>query len=182
MHVSLDGRAVDVPGAATLGELLDGITPLIDPTRLVTRVEVDGAPADGTDRDALARWRLVGGEVVTVGTEAPAEFAAARRREIPHHLRRLAELFAVAADGFATGAAADANRVLAAGARELGLVLELDRQLTELGAVGPGCDTVAATVRRIGPRLTDAEQGGRWAEVATLLAHELVPALRAAAA
>jgi len=83
------------------------------------------------------------------------------------------------ADGFAAGETVRANRGLAGAARELGLVLELDRRLVALDRGPSRCDGVAETVRRLGPRLEEAERGRRWQEVATLLAEELVPALRA---
>jgi hypothetical protein len=181
MRVSLDGETIEIPSPVNLGELMDGIGPRLDPTRLVTRVEVDGAPADASDRAALLGWRLAGAEAVTVVTEAPAEFAAARRREIPGHLRRIADLLTMVAHGIATGAETDANRVLAAAAHELGLVLELDRRLSALASTPSSCEAVAETVRRIGPQLTDAERGRRWQEVAQLLSDELVPVLRAGA-
>ena len=84
--------------------------------------------------------------------------------------------------GFVAGETVAANRGLAAAARELGLVLELDRQLAEIDAVPPGCAGVEDAVHHVGPRLEEAERARRWEEVATLLAEELVPALRATAA
>lgn len=179
MRVSVDGNEFEVPGATTLGELLEGVGPLIDPTRLVTELAVDDRPADATDRPALTAWRLNGAERVRVGTEAPEEFARVRRAEIGGHLARIADMLTAVANGFTTGLTVDANRVLSAAAQELGLVLELDQQLATLSGEAPGCEHVAATVGRIGDRLTEAERCQRWHEVAELLAGELVPALRA---
>jgi hypothetical protein len=169
---------VSVPGAATLAELLEGIGPHIDPERIVTEVEVDGAPADVTQALALARWRLRGEERVRIGTEAPLDFVRSRRAEIVQHLRRIATMLGAVAGGFATGRTVDANVVLAAAARDLGLVLELDQRLVQLGGGAPGCERVARTVERIGRSLTEAEREGRWHEVAQLLTDELVPALQ----
>ena len=182
MEVWIDGTRLDVPAGRTLAELLEGVAPHLDPVRLMTRLEIDGVAVDGTDPSVLAGWRLVGGEAVTIGTEAPAEFARARRREIPGHLGRIAELLAAVSAGFVAGETAAANRGLAAAARELGLVLELDRQLADIDAAPPGCVGVEDAVHRVGPRLEEAERARRWDEVATLLADELVPALRATAA
>jgi hypothetical protein len=179
MRVSVDGTDIEVPGASTLSELLEGIGPLIDPTRLVTELEVDGRDADATDRSTLAAWRLLGGETVRVGTESPDDFARTRRAQIASHLARIADMLQMVAHGFETGLTLDANRVLAEAARELGLVLELDHHLAELDGKGIGCAPIAAIVDRIGSRLTDAQRGERWAEVARLLSDELVPALRA---
>lgn len=178
MRVCLDGTDIEVPQAATLGELLEGIGPRIDPARIVTHVEVDGAPADSTDAGTLAAWRLGGREAVAVGTETPHEFARSRRAEIGGHLVRIADGLAAAAGRFAAGETTDANRILAAATRDLSLVLELDQQLATLESVEPGCGRVIEVVGRIGAQLTDAEQGQRWSEVARLLADELVPALR----
>jgi len=179
MQVSVDGTEFEVPGATTLGELLDGIGPMLDPSRLVTELSVDGAAADATDRPALAAWRLTGGEHVRVGTETPDEFARGRRAEIAVHLGRIADMLAAVAHGFTTGLTVDANRVLAAATRDLGLVLELDQHLARLGGGEPGCGRIAEAVERVGGRLTDAERERRWHDVARLLSDELVPALRA---
>jgi hypothetical protein len=182
MHVSLDDVPMEIPPAATLGELLEGIAPQIEPGRLVTQVEVNGSPADASDPALAARWRLAGGEAITIRTEAPAEFAAARRQQIAIHLRRIGDLLAAVADGFTAGDTMGANRGLAGAARELGLVLELDRRLVALDRAPSRCEGIAETVRRVGPRLEAAEQARRWHDVATLLVEELVPALRAVSA
>jgi hypothetical protein len=180
MRISIDETTTEVPAVPTLAELMDGIAPLLDPARLVTRLEVDGEATDPTDRAVLLQRRLSGTETVVVGTEAPADFAIKRRREVPEHLRRIAALLTVVADGMTRGQTADANTVLAAAVRELGLVLELDRRLAVL-APGPSpCEAVEAVVERIGSRLNAAESARRWGEVAQLLADELVPALQMA--
>jgi hypothetical protein len=180
MRVSLDGTEIDVPAATTLGELLDGLGPRIDPDRLLTSVQVDGTHADPTDAQQLAAWRLGGGDAIAIRTETPAEFARTRREEIGEHLRRIADRLALAADGLFAGETQLANRVLATAARELGLVLELDDGLAVLDGGTVRCTPVVETVRRIGRQLNEAEEGQRWAEVASLLTAELVPALRAA--
>lgn len=179
MRVHLDGRDLDVPTPATLGELIEGLAPEIDPVRIVTRLEVDGTAADPTDVPALAVWRLLGGEQVTIESMMPDELASAQRREIGAHVTRIADLLELAAGGLEAGETVDANRLLAAGTRELGLVLELDRQVALLGNTAPTCDAVCDTVQRIGIQLTDAERDQRWRDVARLLTAELVPALRA---
>ncbi len=181
MRISLDGRALSIPAATTLGELIEGVAPEIDPTRIVTRLEVDGIAADPTDVPALAVWRLLGEEQIVIESVTPAELAATRRREIGDYVSRIADLLELAAHGLVAGETMDANRLLAAGTRELGLVLELDHQVAVLGNTPTTCDAVCDAVRRIGPQLTDAERDRRWSEVATLLTSELVPALRASA-
>ena len=182
MHVRLDGSDVEVPAAATLAELLEGIAPHIEPSRLVTQVEVDGTAADPTDERALSAWRLGGREGIRVDTETPDGFACTRRAEIAGHLRRLADLISSAADGLAGGNAAEANRMLAVAARDLSLVLELDQAVGQLDGGTSRCLAVRTVVERIGTQLNEAEQAHRWSEVATLLSGELVPALRAGAA
>ena len=178
MRVALDGTEIDVPGATSLGDLLEGMRPYIDPSRLVTVIEVDGTAADATDGPALAAWRLRGEERVRIGTEAPEEFALTRRAEISRHLGRIADMLAAVANGLTTGLTTDANRVLAAAASELGLVLQLDQQLAQLEGSTPECTRIVAAVDRIGDRITAAEADKRWQEVAQLLSQELVPALR----
>lgn len=180
MQVSLDGASLAVGQAATLAELLDGLAPLIDPARIVTGVDVDGVPADATDDGSLAGWRLRGTETVRIETQTPREFAASRRNEVDEHLKRIAVLLSDAAAGLVAGETTQSNRRLAAATRDLGLVLALDRHLSLLDEVGARCEQVAAVVNQIGSRLTDAERGQRWNEVAQILESELVPALRAA--
>jgi hypothetical protein len=177
MHVSLDEVGMEVPAAGTLAELLEGITPHIDPARLVTVVCVNGDRVDCSDRGALSRCRLAGTEAIAVRTEAPIEFAQARRREIAGHVRHIAELFTSVVDRLVAGETARANRALSGAARALGLVLELDEQLGVLDGGRTDCGAIADAVRVIGPRLEAAERGQRWHEVATLLRDELVPAL-----
>ena len=179
MDVSVDGARIAVDAAATVEEVLEAVAPHVDPERLVTRLEIDGAALDVTDHAALAGRRLVGPESVAITTEAPAEFVRARRGEIPAHLARIADLLAAVAEGFSAGETVAANRGLAAAARELGLVLHLDRQLAALESVDPACGAIDAAIRRVGPRLELAERERRWSDVGALIAAELVPTLRA---
>ena len=179
MRVSLDGAEITLPEARTLGEVLQGLGPMIDPTRLVTELWVDGAPADSTDEAALAAWRLQGSETIRIGTETPLEFARSRRAQLSSHLRTIAELLIASANGLRTGETAAANTVLAEASRDLQLVLELDRSLATIDGGAPGCGAIAETVERIGERLNDAERARRWHEVAQLLSDELIPAIRA---
>jgi hypothetical protein len=179
MHITLDGSAIALPRPGSLGELLDALVPHVDPDRTITDVEVDGRAADFTDAVALAAWRLAGSETVAVTTLTPAEFAAERRGQIGDHLRRIAEHLALAAEGFAGGEVQAANRLLASSSRDLGLVLELDQHLAVIEGNTARCASIVGVLEQIGGRLTDAERGERWTEVARLLADEVVPALLA---
>jgi hypothetical protein len=181
MRVAVDGNEIEVPGASTLCELLDGLAPRIDPARVVTRLEVDGTAADPTDRRALSAWRLTGRESLAIASETPAEFARARRAEIAGHLARIADRLSTVASGLLAGDTAGANRLLAAATRDLALVLQLDQHVALLDAGTPACGAVVQVVDRVGSQLTDAEQARRWPEVARLLTDELVPVLRAEA-
>lgn len=181
MHITIDGSAIALPRPGSLGELLDALVPHVDPDRTITDVEVDGRPADFTDQVALAAWRLAGSETIAVTTLTPAEFATQRRAQIGAHLRHIAERLALAAEGFAGGEVQAANRLLAAGSRDLGLVLELDQHLAVLEGGAPRCASIVGVLERIGTRLTDAERAERWGDVGRLLAAELVPALLACA-
>ncbi len=181
MRVSVDGNEIELPGAVSLAELVEALQPLIDPARVVTRIEVDGTPADPTDRAALAARRLTGRESIAVGSETPSEFAASRRKEIAGHLHRVADRLAAAASGLAAGETVAANRLLASATRDLALVLELDHQVAVLEAGVPACGALVAAVDRVGPLLAAAERERRWADVAELLSQELVPLLRAGA-
>ena len=181
MRVSVDGNEIELPGAVSLAELMEALEPLIDPARVVTKIEVDGALADPTDRAALAARRLTGRESIAVGSETPSDFAASRRKEIAGHLHRVADRLAAAASGLAAGETVAANRLLASATRDLALVLELDHQVAVLEAGVPACGALVAAVDRVGPLLAAAERERRWAEVAELLSQELVPLLRAGA-
>lgn len=181
MQVWLDGTMVEVPTAATLAELLDGLAPHVDPSRTVTGVEVDGRVLDHAEPTAAASCRLAGTETVRIVTETPAEFAAGRRAAMPEYLGSIAARLEAAAAGLRGGDALTGNRLLAEASRDLGLVLELDRSLSALDAAGTRCAAVVAVLERIGPALTEAERERRWDDVATLLSADLVPAVRASA-
>jgi hypothetical protein len=169
MRLNLDGTDTTVPDGTTLGELLDGAEPLIDPRRVVTSLDVDGRAVDPTDASRMGAWRLRGDEVIT-----------ARRTELAGHLRSIADLLSAAAGGFRDGNPVDANIVFAEATRALLLVLELDQHVTQLLPGGSRCLPVAEVVQRVGPQLEAAERAQRWGEVASLLSDELVPALRLA--
>ena len=180
MRLNLDGTDTTVPDGATLGELLDGAEPLIDPRRVVTSLDVDGRAVDPTDASRMGAWRLRGDEVITIRTATPEGFATARRTELAGHLHSIADLLSAAAGGFREGNSVDANIVFAEATRALLLVLELDQHVTQLLPGGSRCLPVAEVVRRVGPQLEAAERAQRWGEVASLLSDELVPALRLA--
>jgi hypothetical protein len=182
MRVVVDGATINAPAAQTLGELFGGVSPYLDPARLVTELRVDGAAVDPTDGTALARWRLSGGEAVEVLTETVLEFVQSRRRQAAQQLTHIADWLTIAANGLRTGATTDANTVLAAATKELAVILQLDGHLMQLDARGPAFPAVVQAIERIGERLNAAEQAQRWSEVATLLDADLVPALRADAA
>lgn len=182
MRVLVDGQPVPAPGALTLGELFGGVTPYLDPSRLVTQLTVDTNPVDSSDAAAMAAWRLKGGESIEIITETVVDFVRSRRQSSARQLGRIADWLTLAAKGLRDGATTDANRVLAAATRELALILELDGHLMELDASGASFPSVVRAVERIGDQLNAAERASRWAEVATLLDQDLVPALRADAA
>ena len=182
MRVVVDGSTVAAPVAATLGELFGGMSPHLDPARLVTGLSVDGAAVDPTDGGALARWRLSGGESVEILTETVIDFVQSRRREAAQQLARIADWLTLAAKGLRDGSTKDGNTVLAAATRELSVILQLDGHLMQLDPRGPSFPSVVDAIERIGDRLNAAEQDRRWSEVASLLDADLVPALRADAA
>lgn len=179
MRIVVDGTIVPAPAAQTLGEVFGGVSPHLDPSRLVTELRVDGTFVDPTDGGALARWRLAGSESIEILTETVIDFARVRRAEAAQQLVRIADWLAVAAKGLREGATQDANTVLAAATKELAIILELDGHLMQLDAHGPTFPTVVHAIERIGEQLNAAERGKRWSEVATLLDGDLVPALRA---
>lgn len=181
MQVSLDGITVELAGARTLAELLEGLAPHVDPSRTITAVEVDGRPVDHSDRCTAAAYRLLGSERVCVVTETPAEFAASRRAAIGGYLAAIAGRFDAAADRLRAGDVAAGNHLLAEASRDLALVLELERHLGVLDAQVGRCEPIVTLLERIGSRLTDAERERRWEEVATLLSTELAPVVRASA-
>ena len=182
MRVLVDGAIVAAPAAQTLGELFGGVSPHLDPARLVTQISVNGAAVDPTDGGVLARWRLSGGESIEILTVSVIDFVQSRRREAGQQLGRIAEWLTVAAKGLREGATNDANTVLAAATKELAIILELDGHLMQLDPHGPSFPTVVQAIERIGERLNAAEHEKQWDEVASLLDADLVPALRADAA
>ena len=181
MRVSLDGTVLELPEVNNLADLLDGLAPHVDPARDVTGLEVDGCPADPTDRVALAAWKLGGSEAIRVVSETPADFARSRRAAMGEHLRHVAVVMEAAARELRGGDAPGGNRLLAIGSRDLGLLLELDRNLSLLDATAARCAAVVVALERCGEPLTAAGRAERWDEVAALLESELLPAIHASA-
>jgi hypothetical protein len=180
MHVSLDEVALELPATNTLAELMDGIAPQIGGDRLVVHVAVDGVAVDTSEPGLLAQRRLRGTETVDIRTEEAKTFVASRRRELPVHLGRIANVLDVAARGFAAGREADAYRCVALASEELKLVLDLDHSLARFESSAARCGALRETVRRVGPGLESALRGSRTREIAALLVDEMLPALHAA--
>jgi hypothetical protein len=168
---------VELGGPATLAELMDGLLPHVDPTRDVTGVEVDGRPFDPTDAAALAALRLAGSEQVRVVTETPAEFARSRRIALGEHLAHVRRVLDGAVQALRAGDATGGNRLLAVGSRDLGLVLELDRNLAVLDAGAARCAAIVGALEGCGERMTAASRAERWDELATILEQELLPVI-----
>jgi hypothetical protein len=181
MQVSLDGTVMELPRAENLADLLDGLAPHVDPARDVTGLEVDGRPADPTDRPALSAWALTGAETIRIVSETPLDFARSRRAAMGEHLRHVFVVIEAAARELRGGDAPGGNRLLAIGTRDLSLLLELDQNLTLLDATAARCTAVVDVLQRCGEQLTAAGKGERWGEVARLLESELLPALKACA-
>lgn len=182
MRVLLNGSEVSAPQARTLGELMAGLSPTMDPSHIVTKVRLGARELPGDEWEALAGLRLADGEDIAVETEAPGEFARARRAELAGHLRRIASRLDAAARGLEDGDLRSGNLTLATASRELGLVMLLDRHLAILDGGEARCERLAHVLTRVGPELEKAGRGCRWKELAALLLAEVVPAVREAEA
>ncbi len=179
MHIFINEREVGVIDAigTTVGEMIEGLGVHVDPSEIVTTVELDGVCYSAGEEERFARRAAATVGRLVLRTATPATFAAGMREELAAALEVVAAKMDAVVGLFRRGDDRDANALLAALLEELRLALVLEQQITTLdGCVaGDGAETVSA----LAPALLEAQEHRAWGEVAALLGERLAPALRA---
>ncbi len=177
MHVFINEREITVGAAAgaTIGEVIEASRMHVDPSEIVSTIELDGVEFNAGDEERYARRSAAGVERLVIGTRTPRAFAADKRRSLATTLDEVAERTRLVVSLLQRSDVRNANGVLACLMEELRLSLVLDYQLALLAedAPSPARDAIAA----LAPRLLAAEEQRAWNELAGLLDGVLVPTL-----
>ena len=179
MHIFINERAVGPVSAAgaTIGDIVEAAGVHIDPSEIVTGIELDGVGYSAGDEDRFARRSAAGVERLVINTQPPAEFASAMRGEIAAALHIIGAKVTQVVTLFGRGDERGANKLMAALLEELRLALVLDRQLARLD--GTPAVTPIEEIRELAPLLLSAQERRAWSEVRDLLATRIAPLLQA---
>lgn len=178
MRVVINQREVNLPSqeGTSIGELIEALGVLIDPSEIVTMVEVDGEAFSAGDADHYVRRSTAGVRQLGLTTSTPAAFAVAKHRELAGNLTVVAAKAERAAELLRQGEDREANRLLAATMDELRLVLVLDHQLATLDpSIHP---LPMERFHELGMALLGAQERRAWPLLCDLLEKRLVPTLR----
>jgi glutamyl/glutaminyl-tRNA synthetase len=177
MHVFINDRALGPVAAegATVGDILEAIGVHVDPSEIVTAVELDGVGYSAGEEERFTRRAAAGVDRLVVSTQTPAAFAVAMREEIAAALHIIAAKVAQVVALFDQHDERGANRLLAALLEELRLVLVLDQQLGMLD--GRAAVTPIDDIRELAPMLLRAQEARAWPELRDLLGARVAPLL-----
>ncbi len=177
MHVRINEREIGplVPGDATIGEMIEAVRVHVDPSEIVTAIEVDGREFSAGEEERYARHAAAGVSRLVVATATPAAFARAKRRELAGALLVIAAKVRAVTVLFERGDDRGANALTAALMEELRLVLLLDQQLAHLD--GAALEAPTKEIRDLAPAMLAAQERGVWAELVTIFEGQLMPLL-----
>src|SRR5438105_15760103 len=84
MHVRINEREIGplVPGDATIGEMIEAVRVHVDPSEIVTTIEIDGAAFSAGEEDRWTRRAAAPVKRLVLATATPIAFARAKRREL----------------------------------------------------------------------------------------------------
>src|SRR4051812_22623132 len=105
MHVRINEREIGplIPGDATVGEMIEAIRVHVDPSEILTTVEIDGAAFSAGEEERWARRAAAPVKRLAIATATPVEFARAKRRELAGALVVIAAKVRVVAELFERG-------------------------------------------------------------------------------
>lgn len=177
MHVYINEQEVmagTTPGA-TIGEVIEASRMHVDPTEIVTSVELDGVAFHAGDEQQYARRAAKSVERLKIATQTPEAFAADKRRNLAETLDAVAERTRMVVTLLRGAETRVANGLLACLMEELRLTLLLDYQLALLAKDQPSAarDEIAV----LAPEMLAAEEKRSWETLATLLDETLAPVL-----
>jgi hypothetical protein len=177
MHVFINEREIAAGAAtgATVGEIVEASRMHVDPSEIVTAVELDGVEFNAGDDERYGRRAAAGVQRLKISTRTPTAFAVDKRRGLAATLDEVAGRTRLVVTLLRQSEARAANGLLACLMEELRLTLLLDYQLTLLAADAPSLarDEIAA----LAPQLLAAEEARAWDTLASLLDTNLAPTL-----
>ena len=177
MHVFINEQEIMAGAAtgATVGEIVEASRMHVDPSEIVTAVELDGVEFNAGDEERYGRRAASGVQRLIVSTRTPTAFAADKRRGLAATLDEVAARTRMVVTLFRQSETRSANGLLACLMEELRLTLLLDYQLALLAtdAPSPAREEIAV----LAPQLLAAEEQRAWDTLAILLDTNLAPTL-----
>jgi glutamyl/glutaminyl-tRNA synthetase len=178
MHVFINEQEI-IAGAtpgATVGEVVEASRMHVDPTEIVTEIELDGVAFHAGDEQQFARRAATGVQSLKIRTRSPAAFASDKRRDLAETLDAVAERTRMVVTLLRESNTRTANGLLACLMEELRLTLLLDYQLSLLAE--DALSTIAREeISTVAPQLLNAEEKRSWELLAQLLEKKLAPSL-----
>jgi hypothetical protein len=177
MHVFINEQEImagTTPGA-TIGEIIEASRMHVDPTEIVTTVELDGVAFHAGDDGQYARRAAKSVQQLKIATQTPAAFAADKRRDLAETLDAVAERTRIVVALLRGSETRAANGLLACLMEELRLTLLLDYQLAMLAEDQPSVAREEIAV--LAPKMLSAEEKRAWETLAILLDQKLAPML-----
>jgi hypothetical protein len=163
------------PIGATIGEVVEASRMHVDPTEILTVVELDGVAFHAGDEEQFARRAASGVAALKIRTATPTAFAADKRRSLAETLDEVAARTRLVVQLLRQSETRSANGLLASLMEELRLTILLDYQLSMLADDAPSAarDEIAV----LAPQMLHAEEKKKWDMLARLLDDSLAPIL-----
>lgn len=164
------------PAGATIGEVVDASRMHVDPSEILTIVELDGVAFHAGEDAQYARRSAAGVGTLRVHTRSPLAFAADKRRDLAETLDAVAARTRLVVTLLRQSNTRAANSLLASLMEELRLTLLLDYQLAMLAEDAPSA-IAREEIATLAPQMLKAEERKSWDTLAGLLDDALAPTL-----
>lgn len=164
------------PAGATIGEVVDASRMHVDPSEILTIVELDGVAFHAGEDAQFARRAASGVGTLRVHTRSPMAFAADKRRDLAETLDAVAARTRLVVTLLRQSETRSANSLLACLMEELRLTLLLDYQLAMLADDAPSA-AARQEIATLAPQMLEAEEKKSWDALAGLLDDALAPTL-----
>lgn len=161
---------------ATIGEVVEASRMHVDPTEILTIIELDGVAFHAGDEHQYTRRSVSGVGTLRIHTRSPLAFAADKRRDLAETLDAVAARTRLVVTLLRESETRSANSLLASLMEELRLTLLLDYQLAMLADDAPSA-AAREEIATLAPQMLDAEERKSWDALAGLLDDSLAPAL-----
>ncbi len=164
------------PAGATVGEVVEASRMHVDPSEILTVVELDGVSFHAGDENEYARRPASGIASMRIQTRTPAAFAVDKRRNLAETLDAVAARTRLVVTLLRQSDTRAANSLLASLMEELRLTLLLDYQLAMLAEDAPSA-AARQEIAVLAPQMLAAEERKSWGVLAGLLDDALAPTL-----